>query len=194
MAVTMQPCSGMGGGGTASTQKNCIDDGSGNQEEIISMCGPGDNTGNCAGLGGGSNTVYCTKAPSDMKGTAFVQKCYTRNSQGQLYSISGSGGMPQQINRNTSGYYGNPVTSADPQDFTYLSSVRPGAQALAKQQNFVAPWWWNVFGLKQQQIGGGVAYNAENTGRTVLGILGLVVAVNALLVPIAFKVNKKLDK
>tara|TARA_R110002020_G_scaffold287028_3_gene502509 strand:- start:627 stop:1208 length:582 start_codon:yes stop_codon:yes gene_type:complete len=140
-----------GGGGTVYTTKNCMYDSStGKYEEINTMCGAGDTGGNCAGIGGSGNDVFCTKAPSTMKGTAWMQRCYTRDSQGNLYSISGSGPMPQQINRQ-SGFYGNPVTSADPQDFTYLTEAQPGALSRAMYKNFIAPWWENVFGVRQQQ-------------------------------------------
>ena len=86
----MRPCQSVSGGGTASTQKNCIyDSATGQEQEIITMQGGGP-------MG---NPIYCTKAPTTAPGLAFVQKCYTRNMQGAWYSISGSGGMPQQINR-----------------------------------------------------------------------------------------------
>ena len=79
MTISIVPCPG--GTGTAYTTTNCIyDSAAGTYEEIIS-------TGGGGAYGGGT---FCTKSESaaaNMPGTAYAQKCYTRNAQGQLYSI-----------------------------------------------------------------------------------------------------------
>ena len=152
MALEMRPCTGMGGGGTADTTKNCIyDTATGQEQEITTMCSPGQTDGGCKNYGG-DNYTFCTKDYSNPPpGTAWVQKCYTRNLQGQIYSISGSGGMPRQIN-NPNMVIGNPVTSADPQDIQYLQDSAPGSGAFKKMQTYVGGWWMNIFGLNQEPM------------------------------------------
>jgi len=160
MGLTMQPC---GGGGTAYTQKNCIvDSATGTSEEIISMTTKAD-----------GSIIYYTKAASSSPGTAFVQKGYTRNSSGQLYSISGSGGMPHQIN-NPKPYWGTPVASADPQVFQYLEDSQPGATSWRMYWANVFPWWENVFGVRQTTPPVGVL-NAEGIFTENYGFIALVV-------------------
>ena len=43
-----------------------------------------------------------------------------------------------------------PATSADPQDLEYMYYEMPGSQSFRKQQTYVAGWWENVFGLRQE--------------------------------------------
>lgn len=139
MTLNIQPCTGMGGGGTASTTKNCIvDSATGSQEEIISM-------GN-----GPNGPIYYTKSTSAAgPGQAWAQRAYTRNMQGDLYSVYGTGAVPRQIN-NPQPYAGTPVTSADPQDFTYLEDSAPGAGAFKKMTTYIGGWWMNIFGLRKE--------------------------------------------
>jgi len=139
MSYEMQPCSSTSGG-TAYTQKNCIvNTATGVSEEIISMQS-----------GGAYGPIYYTKSQAGVgAGTAFTQRGFTRNANGDLYPISGSGGMPRQIN-NPNPYYGTPVTSADPQDFEYLSNVAPGSGAFKKMTTYVGGWWMNIFGLNKE--------------------------------------------
>ena len=140
MTLEFRPCQTITGGGTIGTQKNCIfDTATGTEEEIITMK---------SGGGPYGNDIFCTKAPSTMRGTAFMQKCYTRDNQGSLYSISGTGSMPIQLGGNA--VYGDPVTSADPQDINYLQNVAPGSFALKTYRTYVAGWWMNTFGLRQE--------------------------------------------
>lgn len=149
MSLSIGPCSSSQGG-TAYTQKNCIiDSATGTSEEIISMTTRAD-----------GSTIYYTKSTSAAgAGQAWAQRGYTRNSQGQLYSISGTGALPQQIN-NPNPYLGTPVTSADPQDFQYLTDSRPGAASFQTYWSKVFPWWENVFGVRQTSVPEGVL-NAE---------------------------------
>ena len=152
MTLSMRPCQSVSGGGTANTQKNCIYDSStGQEQEIITM----------ASGGPMGNPIFCTKAPTTAKGIAFVQKCYTRNMQGDFYSISGAGGMPHQINNPDGGVIGTPVTSADPQDIEYLKDIQPGAASRKKYDTYVAPWWFPVFGLRQGSAPGSLQLSAE---------------------------------
>ena len=139
MVLQMRPCQTVASGGTAGTQKNCIfDTVTGTEEEIITMKSGGPYGG----------YIFCTKAPSNMPGTAFMQKCYTRDNQGTFYSISGTGGMPIQLGGQA--VYGDPVSSADPQDLEYLENVAPGSAALKKYRTYVAGWWMNTFGLRKE--------------------------------------------
>ena len=149
MSLSIGPCSSSQGG-TAYTQKNCIiDSATGTSEEIISMTTRAD-----------GSTIYYTKSTSAAgAGQAWAQRGYTRNSQGHLYSISGTGALPQQIN-NPNPYLGTPVTSADPQDFQYLTDSRPGATSFQTYWSKVFPWWENVFGVRQTSVPEGVL-NAE---------------------------------
>ena len=136
MAITYEPCTGMGGGGTASTTKFCmVNSATGEQQEVIST------------TNGPNGTVYYTKDTTNPPpGTAWTQQGYTRNAQGDIYS---TGGVVRQIN-NPKPYAGTPVTSADPQDFQYLTDSAPGAVAFQKMNSFVGGWWMNIFGLKKE--------------------------------------------
>tara|TARA_R110000787_G_scaffold276853_1_gene385866 strand:- start:195 stop:704 length:510 start_codon:yes stop_codon:yes gene_type:complete len=126
----------MGGGGTASTTKFCmVNSATGEQQEVIST------------TNGPNGTVYYTKDTTNPPpGTAWTQQGYTRNAQGDIYS---TGGVVRQIN-NPKPYAGTPVTSADPQDFQYLTDSAPGAVAFQKMNSFVGGWWMNIFGLKKE--------------------------------------------
>lgn len=163
MGLNIQPCSGMGGGGTANTTKNCIvDSATGNQEEIISMAN------------GANGPIYYTKSTSAAgPGQAFTQKAYTRDMQGNLYSVYGAGGVVKQIN-NPQPYKGTPVTSADPQNFRYLEESAPGSNAFRKMNEFVSRWWMNTFGLKRENAPENL--QAEDIGKPnmnlLVGILG----------------------
>ena len=80
MTISMVPCPG--GTGTAYTTTNCIyDSAAGTYEEIISTGG--------GGLMEEELSVLNPSRVQNMPGTAYAQKCYTRNAQGQLYSIYG---------------------------------------------------------------------------------------------------------
>ena len=90
--------------------------------------------------------IYYTKSQIGAgAGQAWVQRGYTRNAQGDFYS---TGGVSKQIN-NPQPYAGTPVTSADPQDFQYLTDSAPGAGAWRMYWERIAPWWENVFGVRQ---------------------------------------------
>ncbi len=174
MTLSMQPCQSVSGGGTAYTQKNCIyDSATGQEQEIITM-----ESGGPMG-----NNIFCTKAPTTAPGLAFVQKCYTRNMQGDFYSISGSGGMPHQINNPDGGVIGKPVTSADPQDIEYLEDIQPGATSRKKYDTFVAPWWYPVFGLRQDSAPAWLSFSAEG-GEAIRALIGygIVIGVGVLVI------------
>ena len=136
MTITYEPSTGMGGGGTASTTKFCmVNSATGEQQEVIST------------TNGPNGTVYYTKDTTNPPpGTAWTQQGYTRNAQGDIYS---TGGVVRQIN-NPKPYAGTPVTSADPQDFQYLTDSAPGAVAFKKMNSFVGGWWMNTFGLRKE--------------------------------------------
>ena len=140
----MVPCPG--GTGTAYTTTNCIyDSAAGTYEEIIS-------TGGGGAYGGGT---FCTKSESaaaNMPGTAYAQKCYTRNAQGQLYSIYGSGAMPYTVGGQPAQQGQTPVSSADPQIFAYLNESSPGSLSRFMQKNRVMPWYTNTFGTRKSQM------------------------------------------
>ena len=145
MALELQSC---GTGGTAYTQKTCVvNTATGTSEEVISM-----------GSAPNGDTIYYTKSTAAAgKGTAWAQKGYRFNDQGQLYSL---GALPRQIN-NPKPYLGTPVTSADPQDFQYLTDSQPGAGSWKMYWRNVFPWWENVFGVRQESMPQG-ALNAED--------------------------------
>ena len=144
MTISMVPCPG--GTGTAYTTTNCIyDSAAGTYEEIIS-------TGGGGAYGGGT---FCTKSESaaaNMPGTAYAQKCYTRNAQGQLYSIYGSGAMPYTVGGQPAQQGQTPVSSADPQIFAYLNQSSPGSLSRFMQRNRVMPWYTNTFGTRKSQM------------------------------------------
>ncbi|MHA2036280.1 MAG: hypothetical protein ACW972_06965 [Promethearchaeota archaeon] len=165
MSLSIGPCSSSEGG-TAYTQKNCIiNSATGTKEEIISMTTKPD-----------GSTLYYTKSTSAAgPGAAWAQRGYTRNSSGELYAFSGSGGMPQQIN-NPKPYWGTPVTSADPQDFQYLTDSRPGAASFKSYWANIFPWWENVFGVRQSSPPQGFSAEqlTKETGLKVGATLGLL--------------------
>ncbi len=164
MTLSMRPCQSVSGGGTANTQKNCIyDSATGQEQEIITMKSGGGPMG---------NPIFCTKAPTTAPGLAFVQKCYTRNMQGNFYSISGTGGMPHQINNPDGGVIGNAVTSADPEDIEYLKNIQPGSAARKKYDTFIAPWWFPVFGLRHGSAPSSLQLSAETYDKVLNSAVG----------------------
>jgi|TARA_R110000824_G_scaffold106578_1_gene251808 hypothetical protein len=148
MSWDYKPCTGLGGGGTASTTKFCmVNSSTGEQQEVISTAD------------GANGLIYYTKDTTDPPpGTAWTQQGFTRNSQGDIYS---TGGVVRQIN-NPKPYAGTPVTSADPQDFQYLTDSAPGAVAFRKMNSFVGGWWMNIFGLRQEGAPIGQVSNRTN--------------------------------
>ena len=144
MALSMVPCPG--GTGTAYTTTQCIyDDTTGTYEQIISSGGGG-------AYGGGT---FCTKseaAAANMPGTAWAERCYTRNAQGELYSIYGSGAMPYTVAGNPAQQGQTPLSSADPQYWTYMNQSRPGSLSRFMQKNRVMPWYTNTFGTRKSQM------------------------------------------
>jgi len=172
MTLNIQPCQSVSSSGGVYGQKNCIYDSvTGVEEEILTMKGGGP-------MG---NQIYCTKAATSAAGVAFGQKCYTQNVQGDFYSISGTGLMPHQLGQ--SGVIGNPVTSADPQDINYLENIVPGAASQKKYETFVAPWWYPVFGLRQESAPTWLSLSAEG-GEAVRALIGygIVIGVGVLVI------------
>ena len=138
MSWDKEPSQGMGGGGTASNTKFCmVNSATGEEQEIISESS------------GPYGPIYYTKDTTNPPpGTAWTQQGFTRNSNGDFYS---TGGVVKQIN-NPKPYAGTPLTSADPQDFTYLEESAPGAGAFQKMNSYVGGWWMNIFGLNQEPM------------------------------------------
>ncbi len=143
MTISMVPCPGSTG--TVYTTQNCIyDSATGTYEEIISE-----------GPGGQYGDTFCTKstaAAANMPGTAYAQKCYTRNAQGDLYSIYGSGAMPYTAGGQPAQRGQRAVSSADPQIFAYLNESSPGSLSRFMQKNRVMPWYTNTFGTRKSQM------------------------------------------
>jgi len=144
MALSIQPCPGSSG--TVYTTASCIhDSASGTYEEIIST-----------GSGGpGGATSFCTKSQSvasGMAGTAWAQKCYTYNSNGDLYSIYGNSAMPYTAGGQPAQQGQRAVSSADPQYFAYLEDSQPGAYSRKMQRERVMPWYTNTFGTMKSNL------------------------------------------
>ena len=140
----MVPCPGSTG--TVYTTQNCMyDSATGTYEEIISE-----------GPGGQYGDTFCTKSTAarlaNMPGTAYAQKCYTRNAQGELYSIYGSGAMPYTVGGQPAQRGQRAVSSADPQIFAYLNESSPGSLSRFMQRNRVMPWYTNTFGTRKSQM------------------------------------------
>ncbi len=91
--------------------------------------------------------------------------------------------MPHQINNPDGGVIGTPVTSADPQDIEYLEDIQPGAAARKKYDTFVAPWWYPVFGLRQDSAPSWLSFSAEGGGaiRALIGY-GIVIGVGIFII------------
>lgn len=167
MSWDYKPCVGLGGGGTSSTTKFCmVNSTTGEQQEVISTT----NSPN--------GTIYYTKDTTNPPpGTAWTQQGFTRNSQGEIYS---TGGVVRQIN-NPKPYAGTPVTSADPQDFQYLTDSAPGAVAFRKMNTYIGDWWMNISGLRKEgapigQEPSSINYSSEslihsNASKLFLGVL-----------------------
>ena len=153
MAKAMNPPgASCGGGATANTTLNCICDTDAAGNAVQGTCEP---VGWESSQGGGYGGSYCTKSTSGaagMAGTAWVQKCYTRNSQGQMYSIWGSKGMPSTVGGQPAQQGLTTMSGADPQWDTYLNQSQPGALSRAMQKNRVMPWYTNTFGTKKSQM------------------------------------------
>ncbi len=170
----------MGGGGTASTTKFCmVNSATGEQQEVIST------------KEGSNGTIYYTKDMTNPPpGTAWTQQGFTRNSQGQIYS---TGGVVRQIN-NPKPYAGTPVTSADPQDFQYLTDSAPGAVAFKKMNTFVGGWWMNIFGLRKEgapigQEPNSINYSSESFTKSKAAKIGIGALVGAGLFGIISRRN-----
>ena len=153
MAKAMNPPgASCGGGADVNTQLNCICDTDGAGNAVQGTCEP---VGWESSQGGGYGGSYCTKSTSGaagMAGTAWVQKCYTRNSQGQMYSIWGSKGMPSTVGGQPAQKGLTTMSGADPQWDTYLNQSQPGALSRFMQKNRVMPWYTNTFGTKKSQM------------------------------------------
>ena len=144
-----------GGGVTANDQLNCICDTHVVAGEVVAVQGTCEPVGWESSQGGGYGGSYCTKSTSGaagMAGTAWVQKCYTRNSQGEMYSIWGSKGMPYTVGGQPAQQGLTTMSGADPQWNTYLNQSQPGALSRFMQKNRVMPWYTNTFGTKQSQM------------------------------------------
>ena len=161
MSWDYKPCTGMGGGGTADTTKFCmVNSATGEQQEVIST------------KEGPSGTIYYTKDTSNPPpGSAWTQQGFTRNLQGDFYS---TGPAVRQIN-NPKPYAGTPVTSADPQDFTYLEESAPGAGAFKKMTTYIGGWWMNIFGLRKEPTPQTLRAEGNDTPNINL-IVGIVAA------------------
>tara|TARA_R110001606_G_C15350761_1_gene647520 strand:- start:1115 stop:1660 length:546 start_codon:yes stop_codon:yes gene_type:complete len=180
MSWDYKPCVGLGGGGTASSTKFCmVNSATGEQQEVIST------------KEGSNGTTYYTKDTTNPPpGTAWTQQGFTRNSQGQIYS---TGGVVRQIN-NPKPYAGTPVTSADPQDFQYLTDSAPGAVAFRKMNTFVGGWWMNIFGLRKEgapigQEPNSINYSSESFTKSKAAKIGLGALVGAGLFGIISRRN-----
>ncbi len=156
MAKAMNPKdASCGGGVTANDQLNCICDTHVVAGEVVAVQGTCEPVGWESSQGGGYGGSYCTKSTSGaagMPGTAWVQKCYTRNSQGQMYSIWGSKGMPYTVGGQPAQKGLTTMSGADPQWETYLNQSQPGALSRFMQKNRVMPWYTNTFGTKKSQM------------------------------------------
>ena len=86
MAKRMNPAgASCGGTPTASLNVNCMCDVDAAGNAIAGTCEP---VGWQSAQGGGYGDMYCTKSEAgaaNMPGTAWVRKCYTRDSQGNFY-------------------------------------------------------------------------------------------------------------
>ena len=153
MAKAMNPPgASCGGGATVNTQLNCICDTDAAGNAIQGTCEP---VMSESSQGGGYGGTYCTKSEAGaagMAGTAFVQKCYTRNSMGQMYSIYGSKGMPYTVGGQPAQKGLTPMSGADPQWETYLNQSQPGALSRFMQKNREMPWYTNTFGTRKSQM------------------------------------------
>ena len=117
-------------GGGLYYQTCYVIDASGNRNEI---------------LGYTDNGGIITKTKSNSPGIAWTPQLFTLNNAGQQFQPYRGGNIPY-------GYMGSftPATSADPQDLEYMYYEMPGSQSFRKQQTYVAGWWENVFGLRQE--------------------------------------------
>jgi hypothetical protein len=153
MAKAMNPPgASCGGGATVNDQLNCICDTDAAGNAVSGTCEP---VGWESSQGGGYGGTYCTKSESGaagMAGTAWVQKCYTRNSQGNLYSVYGSKGMPYTVGGQPAQRGLTTMSGADPQWNTYLNQSQPGALSRFMQKNREMPWYTNTFGTRKSQM------------------------------------------
>jgi len=146
------PGASCGGGADVNTQLNCICDTDAAGNAVAGTCEP---VGWESSQGGGYGGSYCTKSTSGaagMAGTAWVQKCYTRNSQGNLYSIWGSKGMPYTVGGQPAQKGLTTMSGADSQWDEYLNNSQPGSLSRFMQKNRIMPWYTNTFGTKKGAI------------------------------------------
>jgi hypothetical protein len=153
MAKVMNPPkASCGGGADAWDQLNCICDTDAAGDAVPGTCEP---VGWESSQGGGYGGTYCTKSEAGaagMPGTAWVRKCYTRNSQGNLYSVYGSKGMPYTVGGQPAQQGLTTMSGADPQWNTYLNQSQPGALSRFMQKNREMPWYTNTFGTRKSQM------------------------------------------